>query len=382
MNKIILYITLLLCFTSCKHDNDNPNKNSCQRTVLIYIAANNNLSGYSQLDIEEMRQGVISNGLNGGRLLIFNITRKQSPALYEMKDDGKMELLKEYGDNISSVDPGTLRQVCEDSRRIAPNSDYGLILWSHSSGWLSHTPSSPNRNSGMEYSWGMDGSQAMTIPQLREVLEGISFSFIYFDSCFMGNIESLYELRNNASAIVASPTEVLTEGMPYDKNIKCFFASPEADMVQAAKNTFNYYNSLNGADRSCTISVYNTSALEKLASVARNIMAANTKIPQGVELQQYGYNINGAYFDGYFYDMYQYLSSLCINNQQLTNELNDVWNNLTTFQAHTPLFWNRFSLDKTNGVSCFIYPDNEIIGAKYGYTELEWYTNVVLPSTK
>jgi hypothetical protein len=80
--------------------------------------------------------------------------------------------------------------------------------------------------------------------------------------------------------------------------------------------------------------------------------------------------------------MYQYLSSLCINNQQLTNELNDVWNNLTTFQAHTPLFWNRFSLDKTNGVSCFIYPDNEIIGAKYGYTELEWYTNVVLPSTK
>ena len=65
--------------------------------------------------------------------------------------------------------------------------------------------------------------------------------------------------------------------MPYDKNIKCFFASPEADMVQAAKNTFNYYNSLNGADRSCTISVYNTSALEKLASVARNIMAANTK---------------------------------------------------------------------------------------------------------
>ena len=152
MNKIILYITLLLCFTSCKHDNDNPNKNSCQRTVLIYIAANNNLSGYSQLDIEEMRQGVISNGLNGGRLLIFNITRKQSPALYEMKDDGKMELLKEYGDNRSSVDPGTLRQVCEDSRRIAPNSDYGLILWSHSSGWLSHTPSSPNRNSGMEYS--------------------------------------------------------------------------------------------------------------------------------------------------------------------------------------------------------------------------------------
>ena len=63
----------------------------------------------------------------------------------------------------------------------------------------------------------LDKDAAMTIPQLREALEGISFSFIYFDSCFMGNIESLYELRNNASAIVASPTEVLTEGMPYDK---------------------------------------------------------------------------------------------------------------------------------------------------------------------
>lgn len=384
MKKLVLHIilTVILGLTaiSCKKE-DKPDR-SCHRTVLVYIADNNNLNSYSKGDIKEMRQGVLDGALNGGRLLIFLANEKEGPALYEMIDTGELKLLNQYGDGFLSTDPEAFRLVCDDMRRLAPNEDYGLVLWSHSSGWLSRTPSKPRNNSGQLYSWGDDAGHTMTIPQLQTALEGQGFSFIYFDSCFMGNAESLYQLRSAAPVFVASPTEVLGMGMPYNQNLSCFFAPGKADLVNAAKNTFQYYESMTGSDRSCTIAVYNTSVFEELAKISRKIMEYNISVTENTNIIQYGYNVNGAYFDGYFYDMYQYLTLLCCNNPTLKAELDALWPNLIAYEAHTPKFWGRFSLEGTHGLSCFIYPQHQLLGSQYGYTYLDWFNNVTEPALK
>ncbi|MCM1021054.1 MAG: clostripain-related cysteine peptidase [Muribaculum sp.] len=380
MKKFILYLLLfitLITFNSCGGDDHDS---SCHRTVLVYIADKNNLSNYANGDINEMKRGVLNGALNGGRLLIFQARGNNGPTLSEMDSDGELKLLKQYGSDMLSVDPASFQLVFNDMQQLAPNREYGLVLWSHSSGWLSHPPTESEPLNAVEYSWGDDRGRTMTIPQLKEALAGQRFCFIYFDSCFMGNVEALYELRTAAPVFVASPTEVLGEGMPYAQNVACFFSKGKPDMVQAAKNTFNYYNSQYGSDRSCTIAVYNTDVFEDLANLSNRILQYNHTTPAGAEYTQYGYEIKGAYFNGYFYDMYQYLSSLCEVNSALTTELNNVWERLITYQAHTPLFWAQFSLEGTHGLSCFIYPDHKILGQKYGYTDLEWFTTVVAPA--
>ncbi len=380
MKYISLYIALILVvltLSSCGKNDDKPN---CHRTVLVYVAANNNLSGYDAYDLTEMRRAVQEGALNGGRLILFRVNKSESPALYEMDKTGELQLLKQYESTFLSTDPDNFRIVCDDMRRFAPNNQYGLVLWSHASGWLSHSPSTIEVADGPQYSWGSDRSYQMTMPQLRQALDGQNFSFIYFDCCFMGNVESLYEIRHAAPFFVASPTELLAYGMPYQYNLECFFAKGDADLVQAAKNTFNYYNSMTGADRSCTMSVYNSAALENIADVARQILEHNSVVPEGMNYQQYGFNTLYAYFNGYFFDMYQYLSSLCADSPSLKLQLDAVWDQLIVYENHTEYFWGRYPLDNAHGLSCFIYPGHAALGNKYGYNYLQWFTDVVEPA--
>lgn len=384
MKRLLLYTAIIIALAviavSCNSDKETSR--SCYRTVLVYIADNNNLSSYSRGDVEEMSKAVLQGDLNGGRLLIFLANEKKGPALYEMDNTGELQLLKQYGDGFLSVDPEAFRLVCDDMRNLAPNQDYGLVLWSHSSGWMCRPPTKADSYDSQLYSWGDDLGRTMTIPQLQQALEGQDFSFIYFDCCFMGNAEALYQLRSAAPVFVASPTEVLGRGMPYDRNLSCFFAYGSANMLKAAKNTFDYYDNQAGSDRSCTMTVFNTAAFDRLAATARKIMEQNYVLPDGTDIMQYGYEINATYFDGYFYDMYQYLSQLCGQNATLKTELDAVWRDLIPYEAHTPKFWDKFSLEGANGLSCFNYPQNQFRGAKFGYTYLDWFNDVTEPAMR
>ena len=84
--------------------------------------------------------------------------------------------------------------------------------------------------------FGFDKGQKMNLTTLARTLQGQNFGFVYFDCCYMGSVEVAYELRH------AMPSN----GMPYNRNIRCFFA-PEADLLTAARNTFELYDGEFGA---------------------------------------------------------------------------------------------------------------------------------------
>ena len=53
----LLCISFLLIFTACNQDDDPVPAEKVTRTVLAYIMADNSLSGFASIDIDEMMKG-------------------------------------------------------------------------------------------------------------------------------------------------------------------------------------------------------------------------------------------------------------------------------------------------------------------------------------
>lgn len=308
--SIIIALMAAISLTSCDKNNDEPlppAPEKVSRTVLVYMVADNSL-GNASLDLDDLKEmisAVADGDLNGGRLLAYwNCTATENeipPRLFEVKAEGIQELLR-YPDDTSiySVDPDRIRQVMADMKRLAPADDYGLIMWSHANGWLG-APSEAYQDKYRAF--GDDRGYHITLPSLAKALEGERFSFIYFDCCLMGNVECIYELRHLAPVIAAAPTELGVYGMPYNLTIPYFF-KPTPDVVGAASATFDDYAD-KGAE--CQLAVYDTAALDRLATLSRRVMQGATAFPANL-LSLQRYVRDGEYC--WSYDMKDYYTML------------------------------------------------------------------------
>ena len=136
MHKLIAKLLSFILFfglTSCDKD-EEPDViiPEVHRTILVYMVSNNDLGekGFDNNDIAEMRLAAQAGGLNGGRLIIYHAPcDNQTPVLKGITAEGIVEL-KKYDQENLSVSASRMKQV------IAPAKSYGIILWSHSSGWI------------------------------------------------------------------------------------------------------------------------------------------------------------------------------------------------------------------------------------------------------
>lgn len=111
----------------------------------------------------------------------------------------------EYSDIYPySASGEVLHSVIHDAITAFPAMEYGLILWSHGTGWLPEGvfDTLKHGNRSKFRSFGFDSGKEMKITELAENLP-VKFEFIIFDACLMSNIETLYELRNAANYIIA-----------------------------------------------------------------------------------------------------------------------------------------------------------------------------------
>ena len=121
--NILLTVIIACQFTAC-NDTDEPSPapkpdEPVERTVLVYMVADNNLGSYNQLnraDLNEMVKGAADGGLNGGRLLVYHnrpgTDRGNVPLLIEVTEQG-LDTLKTYPDtpDIYSVEADRMREV-------------------------------------------------------------------------------------------------------------------------------------------------------------------------------------------------------------------------------------------------------------------------------
>ena len=365
--KTYLILLAAMLITACSNDDEpQPTK----RTILVYMIASNSLGSgnFDDSDIDEMTQAIASDGLNGCRWLVYHMPYTGTPELREYTENG-VKTLVTYSSYDYAVDPNVMTRVFDDMERLAPANDYALILWSHSDGWVS--PAKPLDIEGR--SFGEDRYYSMSIPDLASALSNRDFSFIYFDCCYMANIETIYELRHTTPLIVASETELPAYGMPYDQNLPLFCADV-VDLRKACENTFDFYN--NHSDirwRSCSISLIDTRHLDRLATVSRAIYASGAALSSDYSPQQL--QPSRPFF---LYDFPDYMHTLD-NTSAYRADFDNALSDVVVYTRHTDSMWPTqsycWTLERCNGISSYII--NSADDAKYrGYNTLQWWNDV------
>lgn len=379
-------ILLTLALAACSNS-DEPAKHPdpVSRTVLVYMVANNNLHDnrypsrdYDHLDLAEMADAARNGGLNGGRLLVYHVSADDAPRLLEIMPDGSQTVLRAYPEGTVSVAAKQMRGVLDDVRSLAPAADYGIVFWSHGSGWL---------EDGIEQSqnlrsFGLDGSSAkMNVSVLADVLAGYDHSFIYFDCCLMAGVEVFYELRECAPYIVASASELPVFGMDYTSNIPCFFASGQPDLRRAALNTYKWYDARTDEYRTCTISLIETARLDAVAAAARDIYASMS-LPYNLHSYPQTY-LRGSSF---YYDLADYAGKIMDLDSEKVKKLTEAIDAAVVCRYNTPYLWpgtqfDAVRLDSHCGMSTFMVRSGQDI-FKRNYNHLKWYKDVVSAMTE
>ena len=357
-------VTLTGMSSCCHDDDDEPDPwtvGKAERTVLVYMAAENNLTSnygirYMQNDFREMLEG--SRQLTDKqRLLVFmdslsGNTKDNIPAgtpLIVELHGGKAYPVKTFSKEFYSCDPQMFHEVLQTMVEAGDAESYGLVLWGHASGWVVSQDSVAEVQAQSRRAYGLDqgtdgklgGSKWMNITQMARAFEDLPmFEFVFADCCNMMCAEVGYELRHATRYLMGSPAEIPGAGAPYDRMVPAMYKSGAALYQGVIDIYYDYYlegslpgfynmspNDLNGY--SLPLSVIDTQYIEELAEATRDVLPSF--------MQDYSYPL---YFDPYannrhigFY--FQFLSNYTYYRQlydmravmkvQLSDELFREW---------------------------------------------------------
>jgi hypothetical protein len=332
MKKIFALLAFATLLSAC-HKDDEPEDNTPDRTILVYLAGENNLTNYADQDLKEMKKA--SKQLNNKQQLIVYVDQATStPPFFARIQDG------EYVDSVSveeslTADPAVLEKALIYMRTKYPAKSYGLVVWGHGSGWILSSDSiayARSRAYGGDTgnnSTGSAGKYWMNIPPMaRAIAKGMAgtpLTFVMGDCCSFGSIEVAYEIRNLTDYVIGSPAEVPDDGAPFDVVIPAMF-NTSADFYKAVidqyynfyleeynNNPRRYYNRVPGdlQGYSVPLSVVKTSELGTLATATAQLLSTiSDKLqPEGsLDLtNKMFYAIYGN--NRYSYDMYNILKA-------------------------------------------------------------------------
>lgn len=345
---VISIILFSLALTSCNEHHTTMPTTPCRRTVLVYMEARNNLSGNAIQDLDEMRRGEIP---ADSRLVVYRSLRgEQYPMLCEIFAGGD-SILKTYPDTALATDPEHMANVIADVRRLAPSKEFGMVFWSHASGWRQRS----SRGFGSE-----NGGRMMNVTDMALALgSNRSIDYLFFDCCYMGCAEVAYELRNCADYLVASPCEVPLGGMPYDLTIPGLF---DSDITEGLKNAIDLTVDSYIADLSelcpSTLALVDLSKMDELIDSVKPVI--NNPLPADFTPQRFSRDIPYKYM---FTDLGQYVGALGSN----------IPDGVILHERHTPKIWNNIDLSHCSGLTIFM-PDqaNNIDYTYRGYDTLAW----------
>ena len=301
---LLLLAFPLLAACSDDHADDVPQPGSVKgrRTVLLYMAAENSLGsdGFLRSDSSEVMKGRAALA-NEDRLLMF-IDDSQGSRLYRVTRQGTAPtLVHRWSRKLNASAPETLEEVCRMTKEQFPAEEYGLVCWSHATGWLppvtSAAPAAP-KSFGRDRGDEAVGASEMSIEDLAAAIEaaGMKFEYVFFDCCLMQTVEAAFALRHVTERVIASPMSIASCGADYVSQIENgLFSREPADIAKtyvadaydpAKRNTYG--------DWGIAISCLRTDGLEKLAHTIRELL------PQSQLVNKTSPDMNGVLFYQYY----------------------------------------------------------------------------------
>lgn len=270
MKRILTFIAATLLLVACSKESEEV-RQPAKRTVMVYMAAENSLSGNAQSDINEMIRGVKSISPYDNLIVFVDRARSQEkPFIIRLQNDDKQptDTIKKYDSDFYSSDPEKMKEIMQWMMTNYPADDYGLVLWGHGNGWIIMNDSvSSNRAIAVDNGNNTTSNNGpwLNIPSLREALSALphSFKFIFADCCNMQNVEVAYELKDVTEYYIASPAGIPGEGAPYQTIVPDLFIYNDEQMYTKICDDYNALTDYEGGH--LPISVVRTSELPSLA---------------------------------------------------------------------------------------------------------------------
>lgn len=285
---IVLPLLCLLC--SCvKGDGLEPLPT--ERTVLIYLAGDNDLSPSLSAVVENIRNGW---SYTGNNCLIYIDPTNGLPQLLRLRGGctsypvPTIETVATYPEE-NSASAEVLSRVIAKVQADYPAPSYGLIFASHASGWLPigslANPSRSVRSIGSDSNPTIVGGepQEMDLADFARAIPDSAFDFIIFEACLMAGVEVAYELKGKTNYILASSAELLAPGfVPIYAKSQCYLFDTRLTTEQAltafATDYYNYINTQSGAYRSTTLSIIKTGELDRLTALLKGVTLAGASL--------------------------------------------------------------------------------------------------------
>lgn len=375
-----LFVCLVAFLSACNNDEDTPVPVTV-KTVLMYLVADNSISGDIYSNIASVEEG-LTKATSPGTFVIYwdGGSRKSEfpdPTLFKYEVDGKgkvskREVIKTYSSQ-NSVSNEVINRVLKDVEAYCPAEKYSLIFGSHATGWLPVDHSKSR-------SFGDDSGAKINIPDLSEALKqsGIHFDYILFDACLMSQVEVAYELRDAADYLILSPAEVMSAGFPYFKMMKYLLSADntEQNVINVAKDYIDYYK--NEYDYPwATIAVIKTDEMQALANIAYSIMGQyqnnlakfdNSKIDDFQT--HYGY---GRYpLDYSTYDFRAFIRELTDDN--IPSDFEEQLDRTVVYKDYVDDYkLVNIDSDTYSGIGCYI-PDTRYSKWNAYFKNLQWYS--------
>ncbi len=350
--KKYLPLLFLLTFFSCEKDNElfiTP----AEKTIIVYMAADNDLANDALLNIRQMQRGYRETGIH---FIVFADVDGKPPCLLKIKEN-TCDTIQTFSE-LNSADPQILYNVLSEVTKRYPADNYGLVLWSHASSWL---PGEVHLRS-----FGKDQNAEMNIPELAKALP-VYFDFIVFDACLMGSVEALYELRDKTDYVIASSAETIAEGFPYVQ-LMPEFLQKNTNLRKIATMYFDFYNQKENVERSATIALIDVRELNNLAAEINQLTVEN--VPEIIDRSSV--QRLDVIAEQYHFDLQDFIDKTFpySDKEHFVSQLNKT----VLYKAHTPQLLGIYDMNTYCGLSCYIPLRNHADLNNY-YKTLQWYTD-------
>lgn len=363
-----------VALTSCHRDEpDEPRVRHNRHTILLYIAAENTMSSYFRDDSLEIVKG-LKLLPDTVQVAVF-VDIPFGSKLYYGSSRHELMAIKTYDHNVSSTDSAEMEMVLGDVFRFFPAESYGIVFWSHASGWVPSNYKKVRRrtfgidngkNKGTRDGNSADQGIQMEITTMANVLSHHPHTnYLFFDACFMQCIEAAYQLRHVTDYVIGSPAEQPANGAPYDQLLPLLAAG---DINGALRNYYDYYVTGDGSREygGAIISAIRTDRLEALAAATRPLihqLFADRGVIATSNVQRY-YPMNGA--DAFT----EYFDIVNLMYKHIDTDIFDEWRR--TFDEAVPYqYISRLWYTSTRGLQ--VVSDPEHCGAVSIFVPSEYY---------
>ncbi len=278
-------------------------------TLLIYMAADNDLECYAIQNLKEMEH---SDFENMNVLVLLDRAQDYDETNDAWTDTRLFELVHDQTDSnfivskrldcpilgISStaqteLDMGNfniLRNFITFAKNEYEAEKYCLIIWGHGTGWrYSALPEYPDSSRAVAID-DKSGSY-MSVSQMGRALKNQGLCVIGFDTCFAGVFENVYEIKNHAAYTVASPGVSPSAGWNYryllEDLSECSFTPKEIARIMAQCSLVNT-TIFDNAKLYDVMEKFETFA-ERLSGTITSAQTRNSILDDFLQIKSYSY---------------------------------------------------------------------------------------------